>query len=218
MESVRRGGVTRVAVAAALLLVGLLGLGLWRVLSGSENLPFSQGATPPTSVHVTKDKTYTLAVPGGMKAMLARGVAAASSANGQTLGLQCNWSAGASTDAQALSVSAESTSTKALNTVAHFVAPTTGKIHIDCDDWGAMFVPDSDDRSADWSGWALLLAMITLTVGAGLGLSELRLAWERAQLSRASGDDDEVERFVDPAAFRIEDWEVGGSDRDDVGP
>jgi hypothetical protein len=115
-------------------------------------------------------------------------------------------------------VSAESTSTKALNTVGHFTAPTTGNIHIDCDDWGAMFVPDSDDRSADRSGWALLLAMITLTVGAGLGLSELRLARERAGQSRPPSDDDEVEGFVDPAAFRVEDWEVGGRDRDDVGP
>lgn len=207
----------RVAVAAALLLVGLLGLGLWRVLSGTEDLPFSQGATAPTSVHVTKDKTYTLAVPGGVKAMQARGVAVASSANDQTLGLQCDWSKGPSTDPQSLAVSAESTSTKAVNTVGHFVAPITGNLHIGCDDWGAMFVPDSDDRPADRSGWALLLAMITLTIGAGLGLSELRLAWERAQQSRASGDDDQVERFVDPSAFRIEDWEVGGSDRDDIG-
>jgi hypothetical protein len=216
MESVRRGGVTRVAVAAALVLVGLASFGLWRVLSGSENLPFSQGASPPTSAQVTKDKTYTLAVPGGVHAMLAGGVPVAASNGGQTISLQCNWSTGDTTDAQSLSVSAESTSTKAENTVGHFDAPITGKLHIDCDGWGAMFVPDSDDRVTDSSGWALLVAMIALTIGASLGLSELRMTWQRAQASRAAGDDNEVERYVDVAYLGGDDGEVGGNDRDDV--
>jgi hypothetical protein len=218
MESVRRGGLTRVAVAAALLLVGLGSLGLWRVLSGSEDLPFSEGASAPTSVHLTKDKDYTLAVPGGVNAMIARGVPVASSNNGQTLGLQCDWSRAGDTDTESLSISAESTWTKAENTVGRFTAPATGQIHIDCDNWGTMFVPDADDRSADSSGWALLVAMITLTIGAGLGLSEMRLTWERGQASRTAGEDDEVERFVDVTQFRRDDREVRGPDRTDRTP
>jgi hypothetical protein len=51
-----------------------------------------------------------------------------------------------------------------------------------------MFVPDSDDRPTDWAGVALLLAIVTLTVGAALGLTELRLAVQRAR--SADGDDD----------------------------
>jgi hypothetical protein len=218
MEPVRRGGVTRVAVAAALVLIGLASFGLWRVLSGNEDLPYTDGASPPASAQVTKDKSYSLAVPGGVRAMLAGGVPVAASNGGQTISLQCNWTSGNTTDSQSLTVAAESTSTKAENTVGHFDGPITGKIHVTCDSWGAMFIPDSDDRSADSSGWALLAAMIALTIGAGLGLSELRMTWERAQASRAAGDDDQVERFVDLSRFGGDDGEVGSSDRDDVGP
>jgi hypothetical protein len=217
MESVRRGGATRVAVAAALVLIGLASFGAWRVLSGSEDLPFADGATPPSSALVTKDKTYSLAVPGGVRAMLAGGVPVAAANGNQTISLQCTWATGDTTDAQTLTVAAESTSTKAENTVGHFDAPITGRIHVNCDGWGAMFIPDSEDRSADWSGWALLIAIITLTVGGALALSELRLVWERAHASRTDRDDDEVEGFVDVASFGGDDGEVGGGDRDDVG-
>jgi hypothetical protein len=218
MESVRRGGATRVAIATVLILVGLATFGLWRVLSGSEDLPFAQGAAPPASAHVTRDKSYSLAVPGGVKAMLAHGVPAGTVNGGQSISLQCTWSMGTSTDDQALTVSPESTSTKAENTVGHFDAPVTGRIHVNCDGWGAMFIPDADDRPADASGWALLVAMITLTIGAGLGLSELRMTWQRAQVSRASRDEDQVERFVDVTRFRGDNGEGGSGDRDDVAP
>jgi hypothetical protein len=218
MESVRRGGASRVAVATVLVLMGLASFGLWRVLSGSEDLPFAKGATPAASAHVTRDKTYSLAVPGGVKAMLAHGIPAGSANGGQSIGLQCTWSRGAADDEQALTVSAEGISTKAENTVGHFDAPVTGSIHVNCDGWGAMFIPDADDRPTDSSGWALLIAMITLTIGAGLGLSELRMTWQRAQASRSPGEDDEVERFVDVTRFRRDDGEVGSGDRGDVAP
>ncbi len=152
----------RVAVAAALLLIGLASWGLWRVLSGTEDLPFAQSASPPTSAHVTKDKTYSLAVPGGVRAMLAHGVPLANSNSGQTLALHCSWSPGAG-ETRTLALSPENSETKAENTIAHFDAPITGDIHVDCDGWGAVFIPDADNRPSDSSGWALVLAIITLT-------------------------------------------------------
>jgi hypothetical protein len=210
---------TRVVVATALLLVGLASFGLWRVLSGNEDLPFAAGATAPTSVHVTRDNDYMLAVPGGVKAMLARGVPSADANGTQTLSLDCTWSL-RSGDQESLTVSPESTSTKATNTVGRFTAPVTGNVRINCSRWGAMFVPDADNRSSDTSGWTLLVAIITLTVGAGLGLSELRLAWESGRAwrgSAADGEDDEVERFVDVSGGAVEDLEVRGDNGGDVG-
>jgi hypothetical protein len=191
MQPARRGRPIRVVVAVVGLLVGFAALGVWRVASGSQDLPFDNGAAPPASVQVTKSVTYSLAVPGGAQAMLAHGVPGRSTAGQQVLALQCTWSsAGANgTSGLALDVTAESTSTKAENTVGHFVAPVTGRIHVDCSGWGAMFVPDSDDRPYDWSGLALVVAVVALTVGAALGLSELRLAMLRGRERRA---DDEL--------------------------
>lgn len=202
--------------AVALLLIGLGSFGLWRVLSGNEDLPFAEGATPPTTVHVTRDHDYMLAVPGGVKAMLARGVPSADANGAQTISLDCTWSL-RSGDEESLTVSPESTSTKATNTVGHFTAPVTGNVRINCSRWGAMFVPDADNRSSDTSGWALLIAIIALTVGAGLGLSELRLAWERGRSSATDGEDHEVERFVDVSGSPGQDREVRGDDGGDVG-
>jgi hypothetical protein len=189
MEPARRGGV-RTIFAVVLLLAGLASLGVWKIAAGNENLPYDAGATPPASVHVTKDRQYSLAVPGGVRAMLARGVPT-KGVSGQTqISLECTWSSRATTGTSgtALIVSSESTSTKAENTVGHFAAPVTGDIQVLCAGWGAMFVPDSDDRPTDWAGVALLLAIVTLTVGAALGLTELRLAVQRAR--SADGDDD----------------------------
>jgi|SRR5690348_8663884 hypothetical protein len=197
MQSARRGHPVRVVVAVAALLIGFAALGMWRIASGSQNLPFDDGATPPTSVTVTKNVTYSLAVPGGVKAMLAHGVPTRSTAGQEVPALQCTWSStGASgTSGLTLDVTAESTTTKAENTVAHFVAPITGRIHVDCAGWGAMFVPDSDNRSHDWAGLALVVAVIALTIGASVGLGELRLATESARQRRggddADADDDE---------------------------
>jgi hypothetical protein len=198
MEPARRGGAGRATTAALLLLVGLAALGLWRVLSGSEALPYSDGSAPPASVQVTQDNTYSLAVPGGVRAMLAHGVPTAASQSGSRLiSLQCTLT-GAGTGTQSLTVSAESTSTKAENTVGHFVAPVTGRVHVDCAGWGAMFVPDSDNRPTDWSGWALLVAVIALTIGGWLALSEIRLARERTRNAQLRADDED--RFDDTNA------------------
>jgi hypothetical protein len=160
----------RSAIAVTLVVIGLLCLGLWRVLSGSEHQAFAKGATPPSSSAVTAQHQYSLAVPGGVPAMLSHGISSINSNGGTALALTCQWSIGGAAS-QGLPVTPESIGTKAETTVAHFIAPVTGKLSITCDGWGAMFVPDADTGSGDPSGFFLLLAIITLTIGACLGLS-----------------------------------------------
>lgn len=215
MQPDRRGAISRAAVAVALLLVGLAAWGTWRLLSGSENLPFAKGVSPPSAAQVTRNKTYSLAVPGGIGAMEARGVPLQNTSSGQAISLQCTWSPGPG-ETRSLEVTPESSDTKAENTVAHFQSPVTGTLRVDCAGWGAMFIPDADNRPTDYSGLALLVAVLALTAGGCLGLSALRTTWERAKL-RGMGEDDEVQGFVDVAQRRSDHWEVSGADRDDVG-
>jgi len=205
-----RGVRIRGPAAAALLLAGLLCFALWRVVSGTEALPFAKGAAPPTSVRLTVGKTYSLAVPGGVRALVAHGVPASSN----VLDLSCQWSLG-NADSQALSVTPESVDTKAEATVAHFPAPLTGRVHIVCANWGVMFVPDSDDRPADTSGWFLLLSTVLLTTGGALALAALRAA-RLGRLSLAAREDDEIEGLVDIVKVRSEDGEVGHRDGGDI--
>jgi hypothetical protein len=204
----------RPMVAMALLLVGVLCLILWRVLSGDSGLPYRSDASAPPTAQVTKNKVYSLAVPGGVRVLRDRGVPTVAAQNSELLNLQCTYSGGGSVP-RALAVNAESTQTKAENTVAHFIAPLTGPIHVDCDGWGTMFIPDSDNRPADTAGWLLVIATVTLTIGAGLGLSALRTS--HAQRSATASEDDEIERLVDVAPIGADDGEVRAADRDDVG-
>lgn len=206
-----RGG-----AAALLLLIGLAALGGWRVLSGTESQPFAEGASPPGTVQVTQNRTYSLAVPGGAPAMLAAGVAATPTSSGDELGLECSWSING-TAAQSLTVSPESVDTKAETTVGHFIAPATGALKITCAHWGAMYVPDSDDRAGDPSGWLLVLSTITLTVGGALALSAIYAA-TAARSAGSPRKDDEIERLVHVVRVRSEDGEVGDDDRGDRSP
>lgn len=186
MQPARRGAPTRAAAAVVALLLGLGLVGAWKLLDGSQNLPFDSGATPPSAVQLTRGHTYSIAVPGGVGAMLAHGVPTRV-VNGQTvMNLQCTWTrAGQAASGQPLTVAAESTDTKAENTVARFVSPVSGRVRVYCAGWGAVFVPDSGDRPYDWAGLALLLATILLTVGAALALSELRTAFARPRAGSA---------------------------------
>ncbi|HEY8301923.1 MAG TPA: hypothetical protein VIG48_08495 [Jatrophihabitans sp.] len=198
MQPARRGGPTRAVAAVVALLVGLALLGVWRVVSGSQDLPFDKGATPPSSVQVTKGHSYALAVPGGVPAMIARGMPTRNTGDQQVIVLECTWSpAGDSLTSvrSPLTAQAETVGTKAENDVGQFYAPITGRIRVDCSGWGPMFVPNSDDRAHDWAGEALLLATILLTIGGALALSELRVALERARVRStvAVGGDDEIE-------------------------
>lgn len=216
MQQTQRGGALRTVAALVLLLLGLACLGLWRVLVGTESLPYSSDANPPSNVRVTSGRTYSLAVPGGARTLLAHGFPTVSNATGSTLGLQCTWSS-PTLGSGALTVSPENTQTKAENTVGEFVAPVSGLLHVDCTGWGTMFVPDSDNRPTDWSGLALLLSVITLTAGGALGLSQLRLAWERTRSPWATGEDDEIQAAVDVPLGGAQDGEVGRRDRGDLG-
>ena len=162
----------RGTIAVGLLLIGLLSLGMWRVVSGSEHLVFAEGAKVPASSKVTAGHTYSLAVPGGVSAMVAHGVPEVTGQSGTTLGLVCTWSVDGSAN-QALTLSVESLDTKATNNVASFVAPVTGDFSVSCTGWGPVFIPDANGGSSDPSGLFLVLSMITLTLGASLGLSSL---------------------------------------------
>jgi hypothetical protein len=185
----------RAAIAVGLLLVGFLSLGLWRVVSGSEHQAFAKGATPPSASKVKAGNTYSLAVPGGVPAMLSHGISEVSGAAGEQLGLTCEWSIGGAAS-QTLVVSPESPGTKAITTVAHFTAPASGEIAVSCDGWGRMFIPDAETGSSDPSGYFLLLSIITLTIGGSLALSA---GYRRSQLGALRsgedfGSDDDSER------------------------
>lgn len=210
-----RTRVVRLVAGTALLLLGLAALGLWRVLAGGGGLPFDTGATPPSSVAVTSEHTYSLAVPGGVRAMHDHGVPLQGASD--TLALECRYTTPGQPGTIALPVTPEGLGSKYETKVASFVAPITGRIHVECSGWGAMFVPDSDDHATDFSGYALLASIIMLTIGAALLMTEIRLAMLSAARLRASRDEEDVEGRVDAAIGPRDDREVGGSDRGDVG-
>jgi hypothetical protein len=202
----------RIAAAAVVLLaLGIVLAGLSRVVAGTEHHSFAPGAVPPSSVHVTSGHQYRLSVPGGVDALSARGTDPST--------LRCRWSsAGRATNT--LDIEASGADTKATNVIASFTAPATGAIHVDCTGWGAVFVDDADNASADLAGLFLVLCVVAFTLGSGLGLSALRsrLARPEAESARPAGDDDEVERFVYLVHVRSEDDEVLDPDRGDVTP
>lgn len=170
MPATVRGEWVRATVAVVCLLVGLVSLGLWRVLGSAEELPYSPDAMPASTARVTEGNTYSLAVPGGVRTLSSRGTPATS---GNVLDPSCTWSLGNSGE-QTLTVSPESVGTKAVNTFAHFTAPVTGRLHIRCTNWGTVFVPDSDDRATDASLWYLVFSVLLLSVGAPLSLAAIR--------------------------------------------
>ncbi len=223
----------RAIVAVLLLLAGLSFAALYRILSGTEHHSFSASAVAPASARVTAGKTYDLAVAGGIRALKRRGANVASA--------ECEWSSSGSA-IQALSVAVEAGDTKATNQVASFVARVTGDLHVDCAGWGVMFIDDADNAGGDTAGWCLVASAVLLALGAGLGVSALRSAYETAvavpDSAGAAGDDDDVEGFVyagsaavhpsavhpggtqddRPSLARAHDLEVRDADGGDVGP
>jgi hypothetical protein len=204
MPSTSRASVARAAVATGLVIAALLLGGLSRILSGTEHHAFAEGALAPSSAHVTLGHTYHLSTPDGVKGIRARGADANTA--------QCEWSVGGAAN-QALVVAAAGESTKATDVVATFVAPYTGDIHVSCLGWDPMFIDDADDASGDYAGWLLLLATITLALGAAVGMAALRSAGLDSE--RASREDDEIERLVHAVHVRSEDREVTGTDPGD---
>lgn len=213
-ESSPRSYAVRVVLAVALLLLGFAALGLWRVLSGSEDLPFAKGATPPSTVTVTSNHEYSLAVPGGVSAMRDHGVPLR--ADGSALILECRYTTPGQPGTTPLTVTPEGPGTKFETTVGTFLAPVSGRIHVTCSGWGAVFVPDSNDRSTDFSGWALLASIFFLTIGAALAMTEVRAVMLRSARLRAMRSQDEIEGRVDVPVGRRHDDEIGGPARGDI--
>lgn len=200
----------RAAVAAVLLLLGIGFAAAYRVISGTQHQAFSAGAVPPASSQVTEGKTYQLAVPGGVSGLKKRGLDVSTP--------QCEWSVDGS-GSQVLQVAAGGADTKAINVVATFISPVTGAIRVDCAGWGPMYIDNADNTPADVAGWFLVLSVIALAIGAGLGVSALRMAGEHGgSLRRASREDEEIERFVHAVHVGSEDTEVLDSHPGDVGP
>jgi hypothetical protein len=188
---VRRKG----AVAVVLLVATVLFAGLYRFADGAEKHSYNAGAVPPSTVAVTEGHTYEISVPGGRKALTNRGVLVS--------GQPCTWTQGTG-PAQVLKITVLSTDVRPTHALATFTAPVSGRIHIDCGQWGAVFVDDADDSGWDFAGLFLVLTAICLTLGVALGLSAL---YGRTR------HDDEIERAVEVGRGHDE---VGGRDGGDV--
>lgn len=158
-------GATATAAAAVLLLGGLLLLGLYRVVGGTEHHAYAPGASPPRSVELTTGHVYHLSVPGGVKALHEHGLAQGT--------LRCTLTAGDATPLP-LALNAEPDGSRATNVIASFTAPFTAPARVDCAGWGSVFVDDAEDSAADIAGWFLLAAIVALTLGSGVGLSAVR--------------------------------------------
>jgi hypothetical protein len=202
-------------MAIALLVLGLVLAGMYRVSSGTEHTAYASAGVPPVTARVTEGKTYGLSVPGGVRTLIGRGADVNSP--------ECQWSA-SGTGTQVLQAQAGGPDTKAVNVVATFVSPVTGPISVTCAGWGAMFIDNADSAPADVAGWLLVLAVLALTVGVGLGVSALRSAGagtvgasgaDSTRSAGPAGEDDEVERFVHVVHVRSQDPEVGGGDPGD---
>jgi hypothetical protein len=159
-----------------LLLLGVVLAAAFRLVSGTEHRAYAVGAAAPTAVRVTQGTGYQLATPGGVQTALERGLAQVPGSNGSgaRLALDCTWSVNGSAG-QALPVVSEQVDTKAINTVGTFIAPVSGALSVRCSGLGAMYVAGAG--GSDPGGWLLLGAVVTLTLGVGLGLSALRTAF-----------------------------------------
>jgi hypothetical protein len=162
----------------------VVGAGLWlgyRLLAGTEPHSYAQGA-PPAAVRIVAGHTYSLAIRGGVQAEQQLGI--------PPTALRCAVSA-PRIGVRPLTLRPEASDTKAINQIATFVAPVTGRVHLSCAGLTAVFVDDAADAPADRAGLALLLAVIALTLGVALALSALRSFRRRGKLPPR--DDDHVE-------------------------
>jgi hypothetical protein len=185
MPSARSPVVRKGAAGVALLVVGA---GLWlgyRLLVGTEPHSYAQGA-PPEAVRLINGHTYSLAIRGGVPAEQQLGI--------PPTALRCAVS-GPSIGVRPLTLRPEASDTKAINQIATFVAPVSGRVHLSCAGLTAVFIDDAADAPADRAGLALLLAVIALTFGIALALSALRSS--RRPRNLPPRDDHEIESTVD---------------------
>src|SRR5215475_10954867 len=171
----------RGVIAVVLLVAATLFGGLYRVADGVEKHSYNSGAVPPDTVKLTQGRTYQISVPGGRKALASRGI---------STGVRQN-----------LSVTPLSSDVRPTNTIATFVSPVSGLVHLDCGPWGAVYVDNADNAGWDYAGLFLLLTAICLTLAVALGLSALY-----------ARHGDQVERGVGIGAG---DHEVGYGDGSD---
>jgi hypothetical protein len=168
----------RAVAATALTITAVVLFGLYRIGNGSEHHAYSSGTLPAATARLNAGTTYHLAVRGGVDEIARRG--------GSLAAPPCVWSV-ADGASQGLTVSVENAQTKAVNTVASFVAPASGDIRIECPGWGAVFVDDAEDSASDAAGWFLALGTLALAIGVPLGLSALRArSLERARIRRTA--------------------------------
>lgn len=189
----------KAAVAVVLVAIGLFCCGMFRVLSQSEHKSYASGSAPQT-VHLTSGTQYILSTRGGTKALLDRGV--------DVTNPNCTWSVGG-TEAQSLTVSPAGSSAKGTNAVATFVAPFTGDLHIECTNFGDVFVDDADNAGPDKAGWFLMAGVVALLIGGGLGVSAARDASLVRSARRTSGENDEIKGFIDVSRGGLGDDEIG---------
>ncbi|MGI8678266.1 MAG: hypothetical protein ACR2LX_06175 [Jatrophihabitans sp.] len=155
-------------LAFAGIVLTVLGLGLWvfyRIGVGDERHSFAPGASAPGTVLVHKGGTYSIGVHGGVLTTHARKV------DIENLACEITPAAGATMQ---LAIAAEPSDTKALDQVATFVSPVSGRVHVDCPGLPAVFVDDAVDAGTDYSGTWLLLASASLAVGLPMLLSVAR--------------------------------------------
>lgn len=156
------------AAAFAGVVLIVLGLALWALYwfgVGDERHSFAQGASAPATVAVQVGKTYSIGIHGGVDSARARKVDLAN--------LGCEITP-VGNGTSRLAVEAERSDTKALDQVATFVSPVSGRVHVDCPGLPAVFVDNAVDAGTDWSGMCLLLASAALTVGLPLLVSAMR--------------------------------------------
>jgi hypothetical protein len=183
-------------IAVALLLAGVLFAGLYRVADGIEKHSYNSGAVPPQTVQLTRGHQYEISVPGGRTALEKRGIPA-------TVG-QCTLTPNGGGPVPVM-VTPIAQDVRPTNALATFASPVSGRVHLDCGVWGAVYVDDSDDSGWDYSGLFIVLTAILLTLGVALGLSAL--------YARSARDDEEIERRI---GFLGGHDEVGPGDADDV--
>jgi hypothetical protein len=204
-ESVRRLGALvmrrRGALAVVFILLTVLFAGLYRVADGVEKHSYSSGAIPPTTVELTTGHTYEISLPGGREGLKRAGIPASAA--------QCTWSQGNQIQ-QPLTVTAISADLRPTHAIATFTSPVSGEVHVDCADFGAVYIDDADNAGTDYAGLFLLLTAGCLLLGVALGLSAL---YARAGSGGAAGDEDEVQALVDVGG---RNGEIRGANGDDV--
>jgi len=154
----------------AVLAVGLIALAalfavLYRIDNSREDHSYNAGATPPTTVRLTKGRTYEISTPGGRSTLAATGASAGA--------LNCNYTTVRGAETAELTTTSLGSDTRTTHAVATFVAPVSGLVHIECRALTATFIDDADNVSGDPAGLFLLLCTISLTIGAMVGLSVL---------------------------------------------